>query len=164
MAVRIVCNGEPAAAISSENRANMNFDDEQGVGSGMGIHLAAAKGDLQLVQELLRDAVTNLLSNALAVRVACMTQLEAARCGHDARQREALLALNREIDARSNDTIVQLQFQDRVTQLLDHAVTTIDAVDDDRGLGTFAALPRRKPVMMHDMHCGDVKLFWPMET
>ena len=108
----------------------MKFDDQQRAGAAMEGHLATVKDDLRHANELLLDAVANLLTNALAISNACLRQEQVVLCDEDSRQKETLLALNREIDAQSNELIVNLQFQDMVTQLLDRVLVTIDSLEN----------------------------------
>ena len=162
----------------------MKFDDQQRAGAAMEGHLATVKDDLRHANELLLDAVSNLLTNALAISNACLKQQQVVLCDEDLRQKEQLLALNREIDARSNDLIVNLQFQDMVTQLLERVLATIDSLENSRSLTaddaggkqcfhstqmnsserdaelcSLAQGARGKPVMSRDMQSGEVELF-----
>ena len=162
----------------------MIFDDQQKAGAAMEGHLATVKDDLRHANELLLDAVANLLTNALAISNACLRQEQVVLCDEDSRQKETLLALNREIDAQSNELIVNLQFQDMVTQLLDRVLVTIDSLENTRSLAaddageeqsfhstqmnsserdaelcSLAQGARGKPVMSRDMQSGEVDLF-----
>lgn len=105
----------------------------------MGGHLAAAKDDLRHVNELFIDAVANLLTNAHAISNACLMQQQVVLCDEDPRQKEKLLALNREIDVRCNDSIINLQFQDMATQLLTRVMATIDSLEIFRELAVAGA-------------------------
>src|SRR5689334_20953803 len=109
----------------------MDFNDQQQVSTArlaIGGHFTSVKRDLSQVQGLLREAVANLLADALAVRTTSAMQQQAA-LGADPETREKLLELGRTIDQRSNAFLVSLQFQDMVTQLLDHVRSRIDALE-----------------------------------
>ena len=161
----------------------MDFNDQQQggrAGLGIGGHFTSVKRDLSQVQDLLRDAVANLLADTLAVRTASAMQQQAA-LDADPETRAKLLELGRTIDERSNAFLVSLQFQDMVTQLLDHVRVRIDALeagcgtrawsgeaDDNPGdsvstgdgeVQDFARMLKGKPVMSCDMRAGDVELF-----
>ena len=145
----------------------MDCDDQQQSGAAHPLiagQLAGVKVDLSHVQELLRDAVDNLLAEAFAIREACRNvPQEKADEATGAPQAASVL---RDIDQHAGSLLRHLQFQDMVSQLLDHVRIGIDAAETLALQGSQPASPpsglpegKSKPVQSRDMSAGDIDLF-----
>jgi hypothetical protein len=150
-------------------------------------HFVAVKKDLSQVQALLEEAVSGLLVDTLAISEACDMQ-QAALISGSAENHSQVLALSKTIDERSKASIMHLQFQDMVSQLLEHAKARLDTVDslgliaDEKAAKGQAIVSSRtavssaaserthtlarstkimncKPVLSVDMQAGDIELF-----
>ena len=150
-------------------------------------HFVAVKKDLSQVQALLEEAVSGLLVDTLAISQACDLQ-QAALIRGKSEDHEQVLTLSKTIGERSKTSIMHLQFQDMVSQLLDHAKARLDTVDSlgliaestpakDQGtvalkaaaplaaserahtLARSAKVMNCKPVLSVNMQAGDIELF-----
>jgi len=134
-------------------------------------HLASAQSDMSQVQALLRDAVEHLLVDACAIREASRLQQAVARSDL-AGAWEKTLELSQMIDLHAGSALRHLQFQDMVSQLIEHVRKHLDAmaelsgpeptVSEGQGLSQHAGSPLpagSKPVLAIDMRQGEVELF-----
>ena len=150
-------------------------------------HFVAVKKDLSQVQALLEEAISGLLLDTLAISEASDLQ-QAALLRVTSEDNGQALALSISIGERSKTSIMHLQFQDMVSQLLDHAKARLDTVDSlgliaedaaakGQGTGASRAAPPMaaserahtlakstkvmncKPVLSVDMQAGDIELF-----
>lgn len=134
-------------------------------------HLASAQRDMSQVQALLRDAVDHLLADACAIREASRMQQAAAEKDRSGGW-EKTLELSQMIDLHAGSALRHLQFQDMVSQLIEHVRNRLDAMaalagpessaSAGAGLLRHADVPlpeSSKPVMAIDMRQGEVELF-----
>jgi len=129
------------------------------------------------VQELLKEAVDKLIEETLALQRGCDASFQEmpgrqADVPHEPAHRQ-LSSLYRMVTEKTNASLLQLQFQDMVTQLLEHAKEDIErlaALALETGEGEHvdegvsvpdagADVRKKKPVMSRDMQAGDVDLF-----
>lgn len=134
-------------------------------------YLATARHDMVQVQTLLREAVDRLIEDTCTVREICRSHLAGPVA-------EAIrVPLVAAIDDRMDASLRHLQFQDMVSQLLDHVSANLVAAEslvfrDPHGGSTawnMAAVPhplpddiaglRGKPVHSHTMRAGEIELF-----
>jgi hypothetical protein len=136
--------------------------------------LASAQRDMRQVQTLLTDAVDQLIADACAIRSASRLQQSMAG-GGDADWGKSL-ALSHEIDQRADSALRHLQFQDMVSQLIEHVQNKLALLAEDppgrnssnMNLDHATAvqpLPgahqgMHKPVAATSLHEGAVELFY----
>jgi len=147
---------------------------------------AEVNWDVLHAQELLSEAVNRLIEETLALQDGCdalfreepLRQFEGTteQASEKAReQHEKLLSMRRMVTERTSASLLQLQFQDMATQVLEHAkkglqrlmnmALNAEAHGPSDGLDEAVPAPdagggvRKKPVMSRDMQAGDVDFF-----
>ena len=172
MAVAVMCHEHAGGMLIPDDRGTMNRDDQQRQDL-ISSHCFVVKRDIAHAQVLLQDAVDKLLLETLAMRRDCDLQRQAAHSVHPEGPCAQTLRLGRMIEERTNANLLHLQFQDMVTQVLDHVKAGLDAletlmlaagndesVDETMNASGPTALRRRSnPVKSRDMRAGDVDLF-----
>lgn len=146
----------------------MDCDDRQCAtmtARSMAGHFAAVRRDLSHARELLREAVSGLLADALALRQSAARLHALGEINpSDAESQE----LGRNIRERADATVIGLQFEDMAAQLLDHVQGHVDRLEALVDAGRAADEPEwpmgmeaaiRPPVACRDLRSGDVELF-----
>jgi len=131
-------------------------------------HCSEVRQDITHAEELLKDAVDKLLEETLVLRSGYDASLLL-----DGGQAEQTLWLHRLVTEWTNASLLQLQFQDMVTQLLDRAKEGVNllevlalkteagaqAASESVPISDAEAGERKKSVTSRGMQAGDVDFF-----